>query len=242
MPLYGFIYVVDGEALVNVPGTGADNSFYVKSGEILLIPENVVFEVRWYHGQTGYSGAFSKAFLKDTSYPFLHSGRPLHYSFRETISKKQFADALFMQMMEHFTAYSRLASKTDAAFLSSALDLVLSECAESSSKVGNKTVEQFLDRVFDRNEVVHPVNVYAAQLGVSPNRLNKLVKAATRRSAMDWVNLSRISQAKSLLGTTELPLIDIAARIGLEDQSYFSRFFKKHTSLTPLEYRKWKKC
>ena len=39
----------------------------------------------------------------------------------------------------------------------------------------------------------------------------------------------------------DLLLIDVAARIGIDDQSYFSRFFKKHKGITPLEYRKWSK-
>lgn len=242
IPLYGFIYVVDGEALVNAGEDGAVAAFYLKSGDLLLIPEKTVFEVRWYQGKTGYSGAFSRSFLKDTSYAFLHSGRPLLHSFRDSFMHKQFADTLFAQMLERFVSFSRLAARSDSAFLSSAVDLILAESSASSQNAGNKIADQFLDRVFDRNEPVHSVSRYAGDLGVSPDRLNKLVKTATRRSAMDWINLSRISQAKSLLGTTELPLIDIAARIGLEDQSYFSRFFKKHTSLTPLEYRKWKKC
>lgn len=58
LPLYGFIYVVDGESLVNIGKKGTDNPFYVKSGDLLLIPEKTLFEVRWYHGNTGYSGAY----------------------------------------------------------------------------------------------------------------------------------------------------------------------------------------
>lgn len=241
MPLYGFIYVVDGEALVNVGENESDNAFYVKSGDLLLLPEKILFEVRWYHGNIGYSGAFSRSFLKDTSYAFLHSGHPLLHSFRDSFPHKQFADSIFAQMMERFVSYSRLAAKPDAAFLSSAIDLILSDSASSSPNGRNKLVDQFLDKVFDRNETVRSVSEYAARMGVSPNRLNTLVKEATSRNAMVWINLSRLSQAETLLRNTDLPLIDVAARIGIDDQSYFSRFFKKHKGITPLEYRKWSK-
>ena len=33
-------------------------------------------------------------------------------------------------------------------------------------------------------------------------------------------------------------MIDIAVAVGLDDQSYFARFFKKHTGVTPSEFRK----
>ena len=41
MPLYGFIYVVDGETLVNVGENESDNAFYVKSGDLLLLPDAI---------------------------------------------------------------------------------------------------------------------------------------------------------------------------------------------------------
>lgn len=43
-----------------------------------------------------------------------------------------------------------------------------------------------------------------------------------------------LHMAKLLLQDTVLPVIDIASAVGFEDQSYFSRFFRQHTGLTPV--------
>ena len=48
----------------------------------------------------------------------------------------------------------------------------------------------------------------------------------------------RISRAKRLLAGTDTPVIDVAAAVGLEDQSYFARLFKKGTGMTPSAFRK----
>ena len=79
---------------------------------------------------------------------------------------------------------------------------------------------------------------YAQQLQVTPNYLNKTVKTHTHRTAIDWIEIARVNIAKQLLRDVEMPVADIAEAVGLDDQSYFSRFFKKRTGLTPSEFRK----
>ena len=48
----------------------------------------------------------------------------------------------------------------------------------------------------------------------------------------------RIEESKRLLLNTDYALIDIAIATGFEDQSYFSKVFKKFTGFTPSSYRK----
>ncbi|MBQ1718987.1 MAG: helix-turn-helix transcriptional regulator [Bacteroidales bacterium] len=50
--------------------------------------------------------------------------------------------------------------------------------------------------------------------------------------------LTRIQRAKRMLSESKLPVIDVAANVGIEDQSYFSRLFKKETGMTPSAFRK----
>ena len=51
----------------------------------------------------------------------------------------------------------------------------------------------------------------------------------------------RIDHSRSLLRRKELRLVDIALMVGFEDQSYFTKVFKKITGLSPLQYREGKK-
>ena len=48
----------------------------------------------------------------------------------------------------------------------------------------------------------------------------------------------RILHAKELLQQTSLPASKIGEMVGIEDENYFYRIFKKRTGLTPQAYRK----
>jgi AraC-like DNA-binding protein len=82
------------------------------------------------------------------------------------------------------------------------------------------------------------VSEYASMLAVSPNHLNKCVKAATGKSAQELLSEMILLEAKVLLKQTSLTVNEIAWKIGKEDTSDFIRFFKSKTNLTPTEYRK----
>lgn len=81
------------------------------------------------------------------------------------------------------------------------------------------------------------VTYFAEKLNITPNHLNKIVKGGTGKSPSVWIEELIIQRAKHLLRTTCLPLGEIASMIGLHDQSYFARRFKKHEGISPREYR-----
>lgn len=88
--------------------------------------------------------------------------------------------------------------------------------------------------IYEKNSVTE----YAGMLNVSPNHLNKCVKAATGKSAQDLLSEMVLLEAKVLLKQSTLTVNEIAWKIGKEDPSDFIRFFKSKTNLTPTEYRK----
>ena len=78
---------------------------------------------------------------------------------------------------------------------------------------------------------------YADLLAVSPNHLNKCIKSATGKSAQDLLNEMVLLEVKTLLKQTNLSISEIAFKIGKEDPSDFSKFFRTKTGCTPSEYR-----
>jgi AraC-like DNA-binding protein len=82
------------------------------------------------------------------------------------------------------------------------------------------------------------VKFYATELNVTPNHLNKSVKATLGRSASALIDEMLILEAKILIQKSDMAVSEIAFEIGFEDVSYFARFFKKHTGFAPTEYRK----
>lgn len=73
---------------------------------------------------------------------------------------------------------------------------------------------------------------------LNPDYLSRLFKHETGQSLSDYILEQRLSLAKSLLVSTNLPISDISLHLGYSSFSYFSRTFKNATGITPMEYRK----
>lgn len=67
---------------------------------------------------------------------------------------------------------------------------------------------------------------------------SKFFKDHTKQNVMDYTIYLRISKAKELLRTTDLPLKDISEAVGYYNISSFTRRFKLNQGVTPSEYRK----
>lgn len=97
---------------------------------------------------------------------------------------------------------------------------------------------KFKELIYTNLNKPDKVNFYASLLNVTPNHLNKSIKAITGKSATQMIEETIILEAKYLLYQTTLSVSEIAMQVGHEDQSYFSRFFRKHEGISPVQYRK----
>ncbi|QGK77325.1 helix-turn-helix domain-containing protein [Flavobacterium sp. SLB02] len=97
---------------------------------------------------------------------------------------------------------------------------------------------KFKELIHQNIKTHHLVHYYASLLNVTPNHLNKSVRTVTGKSAAKWIDETILLETKYLLYQTTLSVSEIAMKVGHEDQSYFSRFFKKHEGITPVQYRK----
>jgi|SRR6185437_10610605 len=82
------------------------------------------------------------------------------------------------------------------------------------------------------------VQFFADKLRLSPNYLGDIIKHFTNKSAIENIHEFVIKKAKQLLEErNDLNNTEIAYELGFEYPNYFAKFFKKHLSLTPKEYR-----
>lgn len=77
----------------------------------------------------------------------------------------------------------------------------------------------------------------AAHVHLHPSYFSTLFKNSTGSAFKEYLNMVQIEESKRLLANTDFSIIDIAVATGFEDQSYFSKVFKKYTGLTPKQYR-----
>ena len=84
------------------------------------------------------------------------------------------------------------------------------------------------------------VTFYADKLYLTPRYLNSVVKQVSRRTVMDWVNDSVILEAKVMLKYGDKLVYQIADELNFPNVSFFCKFFKRETGMTPQAYQKSK--
>ncbi|WNK01171.1 helix-turn-helix domain-containing protein [Thalassospiraceae bacterium LMO-JJ14] len=77
-----------------------------------------------------------------------------------------------------------------------------------------------------------------AALSVPERSLKRRFKVATGSTLIERVQNLRVEEAKRLLETCSIPVDDVAAEVGYENQAFFRRIFKRSTGLTPAAYRR----
>lgn len=77
----------------------------------------------------------------------------------------------------------------------------------------------------------------AAHVYLSPSYFSKVFKEEMDCNFNTYLNRVRIDKSKQLLLSDKVKLVDISGMVGFEDQSYFSKVFKKLTGVTPGKFR-----
>jgi len=82
------------------------------------------------------------------------------------------------------------------------------------------------------------VEEYAELLHVTPNHLSQSIKSVSGKNALSFINDRIMTEAKSIVQHTDFDIAEIAYQLNFSDPANFGKFFKKHSGVTPLEYRK----
>ena len=120
----------------------------------------------------------------------------------------------------------------------------------------SKIMVRFTDCVFNLTDVKHIDVIYkavdyikrnymkkitleevAAHVYLSPSYFSKIFKDEMKCNFNTYLNQVRIEVSKKLLSDDSIALVDIANLVGYEDQSYFTKVFKKLTGISPGKYR-----
>lgn len=121
-------------------------------------------------------------------------------------------------------------------------------------------LHRFINFVFDFNDIKHHNVIYQTTAYIKENLAEKLtledaaehvslsksyfcriLKDEPGYTFTEYVNHLRVERAKLYLRDSTMSIADIAYAVGFDDQSYFTRIFKKLTNVSPGQYRKSKK-
>lgn len=96
---------------------------------------------------------------------------------------------------------------------------------------------KFILAVSENFRVERQVSFYADKLCITPKHLSAVVKDLTGKTAGDWIENYVVLEAKVLLKSTDMTIQEIATQLNFNNQSFFGKYFKHLTGLSPTEYR-----
>jgi two-component system response regulator YesN len=125
--------------------------------------------------------------------------------------------------------------------LNSLLEEVATKIASKVNNFNNKSLKLILRKAIDYihehyNEQV-TLNEVAENIYVSTFYISRMFKKELGKSFVDYLNDVRIEKAKELLKDVKYKTYEVAELVGISDPHYFSKLFKKHSGMTPSEYK-----
>lgn len=81
------------------------------------------------------------------------------------------------------------------------------------------------------------VSFYADKMHLSPQHLSTTIKKITGKTLTDIISSFIINDAKAKLRSTEMTIQEIAYSLNFPDISFFGKYFKRYTGMSPKQYR-----
>lgn len=226
------------------------NTYEVVDHQIYFVAPGQVHQLIEEEKTEGFSMTFSNQFLLENAISLkfidnLNLFQNYGQSPPLTPDEKHFAH------IERFAAeiFKLFHSETAMKFLSigAYLKLLLIECNTLCSvnpiefeveSASGKILKSFKNTVDKNYKKEHSIGFYADALFITPDHLNRTVKANLGKTAKEYVQARIITEAKRLLYFTNLSNKEIAYEMGFGEPANFSAFFKKNTQLSPSDFRK----
>ena len=96
---------------------------------------------------------------------------------------------------------------------------------------------QFMDLLNQYHQTERSIGFYADKLCLTTKYFAALIKNISGINATDYINKFVILEAKSLLKYSDKSIQEISNTLNFPNQSFFGKYFKRHTGMTPGEYK-----
>lgn len=100
-----------------------------------------------------------------------------------------------------------------------------------------RIIDQFMSLLEQSDGRIRRVDVFASQLNITPRYLSAILKEVMNRRPSVYIQLFTMKAIEHRLRFTEMTMQEIAYDLRFPNASFFGKYFKEHTGMTPLEYR-----
>ncbi|WDF66872.1 helix-turn-helix transcriptional regulator [Sphingobacterium oryzagri] len=155
---------------------------------------------------------------------------------------KAYIEDLLSKLLVEYQGENRLRTEMLYAYMSTLLiftsRLYTEQYVHDGQSVEKKILNVFQSHIETMYKSTHQVAEYAKEMNLSVNQLHHIVKTQSGKPPLAHIHERLILESKRLLFHSSHSIKEIAFELGFEDASYFNRFFKRLTAVTPLAYRK----
>lgn len=113
--------------------------------------------------------------------------------------------------------------------------------SRASANQSDYTFQEFT-QLLQENPHEREVQWYAKKLKITPKYLSEICKELSGKSAGEWITEITVSELTHYLRNTTMSIQEIAQTMEFPNASFFCQYTKKHTGLTPNQFRKQKKA
>lgn len=105
------------------------------------------------------------------------------------------------------------------------------------SSRGEVIVDEFSKLLMKYHKVERQASFYSDKLCITTQYLSRTLKAISGRSVNTWITEAVILEAKALLKSSDMSVLQISEELNFSNPSFFIRYFKQYAGITPLKYR-----
>ena len=127
-----------------------------------------------------------------------------------------YLQVLLMQIQRDYVGFNRESTRTSPAVIAN----------------------QFQNLLSENYQIYQNVDEYAKMLHISPSYLSRTIKHHTGLTASELIRQRIVLSAKRLLVHTSQTVAEIACELNFTDPSYFSKFFRRETDMSPVSFRR----
>lgn len=169
-------------------------------------------------------------------------------------TERELASALDVRANHLFSYFARLVNElTNPGFASDAIiDALLAiiivdlgrhlgsspTTEPANGDLHDRTIAMLVQRICDVWEVTPRVGELARMAGMGERHLLRLFRERKGMSLADFIRETRLEKTRHLLSHTDVPLKQVAHRLGFSSQSSFAAAFKRETGSTPAGFRR----
>lgn len=243
------------ELMIGVKGTlfmrQEDIHYELNPGEMLLLEPHrihegsqesaagVAFDWLHFHCPSGASVIGEEHLVNELEH--VESGSFLYLPFHIAIPMPDRVTILFTQLMH--TAHARAYSSIAANYLLTSLLIELSTQAiqqiggKGTGEKKNKQLARIMEWTRVNAEGKLHVQDVADYFNYNRDYLSRYFKQQTGIHLQEYIHQQKLVKAKELLSRSTLSIQEIAHKVGIQDDKYFMKLFKKVEGMTPSQYR-----